>query len=136
MNSSLLKPAYKEQKEPKDTGVYTVRGKSATSYEYNFALALEKFKLEYLFQVSYWGGRTMRGGMVLDFLVFTDPLRTPVWINGDYWHSGEQKQLDFLQMALLDAFSQGTLAPGMMFWGKDVATEEDAVATVRKNFGV
>jgi hypothetical protein len=113
-----------------------VRGKRATSYEYNFASALDRYELGYLFQVSYWGGRSMRGGLVLDFLVFTQPLYTPVWVNGDYWHRGGRAQEDFLQQALLDAFSQGQLAPAKTYWGKDCDSYEAAVATVRKDFAV
>jgi hypothetical protein len=133
MNFNLAKPAYRTQR-PAQSEKYTVRGKSASSYEYNFALALDKYNMDYLFQVDYWGGRSMRGGLVLDFLVFTQPLYTPVWINGEYWHSGNQRQEDFLQQALLEMFEQ--LAQVKIYWGQDVETFEQAQATVRRDFNV
>jgi hypothetical protein len=134
--SHLARPAYRPPVKSKAVGQFAVRGKSASSYEYFFSLALDKFELTYLFQVSYWGGRTMRGGIVLDFLVFTQPLATPVWINGEYWHRAGRAQEDFLQQILLDVFSQGQLAPAKTYWGKDVEDFEAAVSTVRKDFAV
>ena len=111
---------------------YEVKGKDASSYEYNFAMALDYYKLEFLFQVSYWGGRRFRGGMVLDFLVFTVPVPTPVWVNSDYWHSGRQKEVDFLQQILLSSVFRGRLRKALVLWGKDVGTYEDAKSTVRR----
>ena len=65
---------------------FTVQGKDATSYEYNVAYALDKLELPYMFQFIFLGGKAVRGGMVVDFLVLTDPLSTPVWVNGGFWH--------------------------------------------------
>jgi hypothetical protein len=111
---------------------YEVRGKSASSYEYNFARALDYWRLDFLFQVNYWGGRRFRGGLVLDFLVFTVPQYTPVWVNGEYWHSGGRKEVDFLQQIMLNSIFRGRLRPALVLWGKDVGTFEDAKSTVRR----
>jgi len=113
---------------------YEVRGKDASSYEYNFAQALEYYRLDYLFQVDYWGGRRFRGGIVLDFLVFTVPQYTPVWINGEYWHqSGKQRDVDYLQQVLFNSVFRGLLRPPLILWGKDVDTFEAAKSTVRRH---
>ena len=110
----------------------TVRGKHASSYEVNFAAALDFFGLGYLFQVDYMGGRKLLGGLVLDFLVFTTPLNTPVWINGEYWHRGNTDK-DFLQQTALLQLFGGRIAPAKIYWGKDVGTFDDARRTVRKD---
>ena len=115
-----------------DTQAYTVRGKKASSYEYNFANALDYWRLDFLFQIDYWGGRSTLGGMVLDFLVYTVPLPTPVWVNGEYWHRLGRKQLDFLQQSLITVLFQGRVNPPLVLWGKDVGTFEDAKSTVRR----
>src|SRR5512145_3073504 len=96
-------PRAQEPKKAKPEPVrYSVRGKRATSYEANVAAALDKFGISYLFQVDYWGGRTLAGGMVLDFLAFTVPLPTPIFVNGDYFHQGQRKAVDLFQAAQLD----------------------------------
>jgi hypothetical protein len=118
---------------PERTVAYTIQGKEATSYEYNFGLALEYYKIEYLFQVWYWGGRTTLGGMVLDFLVFTNPLPTPVFINGEYAHSGKRQMIDFLQESMLNTGRAGEFNPVKVYWADDVVPYEAAQNTVRRD---
>lgn len=65
--------------------------------EWRMALALDYYKLDYSYQVDVAGGRTRRGGMVLDFMVYTKPLYTPVNIVGVYWHSGTNRLDDELR---------------------------------------
>lgn len=109
---------------------YQVRGKRASSYEYNVAQALDYYRLDYLFQVSYWGGRALAGGIVLDFLIFTVPLSTPLWVNGDYWHQANNAQLESYQRALLQTF--GNTAQPVILWGQDSDTVEAAKASIKK----
>lgn len=113
---------------------YVVAGKSATSYEYNVAKALDTINLPFIFQVSYLGGRTLRGGVVLDFLVLTDPLSTPCWVHGEHWHSGKQRTIDLMKQAVLDFYTRGELALPVVLYGELVDTEEKALATVRRVF--
>ena len=116
---------------------FLVRGKKASSYEYNVAVALDKYQFSYLFQVDHWGGRRLRGGIVLDFLVFTTPMPTPLWVNGDYFHKGgTQSTIDYLQQVLLDIENRGRWRPAIVLWGKDTETIEAADASIRKVFGV
>lgn len=110
-----------------ETPTYEVKGIKASSYEYNFAMALERYGIEYLFQVWYWGGRTVRGGQVLDFLVFR-PFEIPVQIYGEYWHKGQLAAEDKYKIAMLEQFFQHEV---LIFWGPDVGTYEDALKTVR-----
>ena len=106
---------------------YQVKGLKASSYEYNFAMALNEFEIEYLFQVWYWGGRTVRGGQVLDFLVFR-PFPRPVQIFGEHWHIGQLASEDRYKLALLEQFFQQEV---LILWGPDVGAYDDALKTVR-----
>lgn len=57
--------------------------------EWNWYLASRRFGWpgeKFVFQVPINGGRTRRGGLLIDFLFFTVPLWTPVFIDGEYWH--------------------------------------------------
>ena len=121
---------------PPPVGYLTVHGTHASSNEYYTAQALDKVQLPYVFQVSYLGGRRLQGGMVLDFLVLTDPLSTPLWVNGDYWHKGPQQVLDFYQRVLLDIIMQGQLAQPVVLWGGDTDTPEHALTSVKREFRI
>ena len=111
---------------------YTVQGSKASEYEWNFAWALEKVGLEFVFQVDYLGGRRLKGGMVVDFLVKTAPLATPCWINGDYWHNPKTWAQDKLKQAILYQMTSSECNMAKTFWGKDVETKEAALTAVRR----
>ncbi len=112
---------------------YIIQNQEASSYEYNFAKALERWGLEYEFQQDFFGGRNILGGMVIDFIVYTAPLPTPCWVNGEYAHgSGERKEQDFLQQTMINTQFSGAMLPAKIFWGDDTATYEDAVQAVKR----
>ena len=125
-------PALNWGAQPKSGEKYTVRGQKASLYEYNFAWALERARLEYIFQVDFLGGRSLAGGMVVDFLVKTVPLSTPCWINGDYWHSGAAWERDKLKQAMLYSLTSSECNRPITFWGQDTETKEAALAAVRR----
>ena len=127
--SNIVRPPQRGYAPPK-LGYMTVRGKHASSYEYNVGAALDYYSLDFLFQVDYWGGRRFRGGIVVDFLVFTTPLPTPIWVNGEYWHAGNRAELDRLQMAMLEVM--GHVAKPLAWYGEDCDTYDKAKHTVRK----
>ena len=107
---------------------YLVHGKSATSNEYFVAAALDKLGIQFLFQVSYWGGRSLRGGQVLDFLVW-NPLETPVQVFGEYWHSGLLGSKDRLKLAQLQMLFD---VPIVILWGNETDSYQDALSAVRE----
>lgn len=112
------------------TDKYMVAGKSASSYEYNVAKALDRVPVEYEFQVPLFGGKQMRGGKVLDFLVGTKPLPTPLFVNGDYWHREPQTELLYL-VAIRGI--KGWAEP-VIFWKKDCDKEDVAWSRVLETF--
>ncbi len=112
---------------------YIIQNQEASSYEYNFALACDYWGIEYEFQQDFFGGRNILGGMVIDFIVFTVPLPTPCWINGEYAHgSGERKEQDYLQQSMMNTQFGGAMLPAKVFWGDDTSTYEAAVQAVRR----
>ena len=113
---------------------FTVQGKDATSYEYNVAWALDKVELAYMFQFIFLGGKAVRGGMVVDFLVLTDPLSTPVWVNGGFWHQGKRAAEDSYQQALLYFVARGELNRPVTLWDPDCVTKEAALSAIRREF--
>ena len=113
---------------------YTVQGAKASNYEWRVALALDKLRLPYMFQFEVMGGRTKRGGLILDFLVLTVPLSTPLWVNGEYWHSGEQSSEDKLLQAIIGQYPD--FAEPVVLWGEQLQTEQDAYSAVKAAFRV
>ena len=113
---------------------FTVQNKTATSYEYNVAFALDKLQLPYMFQFAFFGGKSVRGGIVVDFLVLTNPLSTPVWINGGFWHKGKRAVEDSYQQALLYFVARGELNRPITLWDPDVITKEAALSACRREF--
>ena len=108
---------------------------STSKYENNYAQALEKYKWEFEYQVSLFGGRNVAGGTVVDFIVYSVPLPTPVYVGAEYWHTGEraerEKALDALIAARLRKYYQVPIRLGSI----DVATPEDADRAVLRDFG-
>lgn len=103
---------------------------TASSYEYNVALALWKYNLPFWFQFSLAGGRRVAGGMVLDFYVETAPLPTPILVNGDYWHRNAAKER--LYTAMVENYLRGKARPVVTMWGEDASTPEAAVKSLKK----
>ena len=113
---------------------YFVQGKKASSYEWNVAQALDKLEIPYFFQFELFGGRSVRGGIIIDFLVLTRPLSTPLWVNGGFWHRGNQTTKDRLQQALVYWIMRGELNRAVIFWDQDCNTPDAALSSVRREF--
>src|SRR3990167_8914356 len=107
--------------------VPAVQGKQASSYEYNVAWALEKTEIPYIFQFEFFGGRDVRGGLVVDFLALTHPLSTPIWCNGGFWHKGKRAAEDEYQQTLLFFVARGELNRPVVLWDNDVRTNVPAM---------
>ena len=121
---SLSSPASKP-----DSG-YSVAGKKATDIEYYVAIALERLGIHFIFQYSIGGGRTSRGGIVLDFLALTSPLSTPIDVRGNWWHRPQQRLDDDLGLAL--AMSRGRYAEPVVLYGSQLQTIEATYSVVKR----
>lgn len=103
--------------------------------EINVAVALDRLDLDYIFQYQV-GLPGVRGSQVIDFLVYTVPSPTPLFVHGRYWHEGRMGAEDALKMAELTSHSRGKWADPVILWGEDTETVEDAVAALRKEMMV
>lgn len=103
----------------------------ASREEWRVAVALEKYKIPYMYQVIVRGGGEMRGRLrgtiILDFLVFA-PMGIPVQVYGNYWHSGERKAEDRLQEAFLRWYYNREV---VALWGSELETQAAADEAVR-----
>ena len=102
--------------------------KRATLNEYNLGSALDFFQISYNFQISYWGGRNLLGGQILDFIVFL-PQPTPVQVFGAYWHSAQLSSKDNLNLIRLEAMFRKQV---IIFWQDETETFIAAKAAVSK----
>ena len=127
-------PASRSEGTGKEDEDFTIQGSDATDIEWRVALALEKLKIPYMFQFQLMGGRSTRGGIVLDFLALTDPLSTPIDVRGDYWHQAAQRVDDDLALAIM--MSRGQYAEPVVLYGGELQTEEMAYSAVRRELRV
>lgn len=100
--------------------------------EWFTALALDKLKLEYWFQYAIGGGRNVRGGQVVDFVVF-NPRATPVFVQGAYWHNQAHATEDQIKQA---AASNYFRTPVVLLLEEETDTLELALAAVKKKLMV
>ena len=118
------------QKMPQTVTDSYGRTHKASLNEYNVALALEKRELEFEFQVEYFSGRRIRGGQVLDFLVY-DPFPIGLQVYGEYWHEGMMASDDQYKLNIL---TQALGKPPEIIWGKESETPDEALAACRAIF--
>ena len=105
----------------------TVRGQAAGSVnEENTAAALDKLGLDYAYQYSWGGGRVL-GGQVIDFIVYTKPKPTPVYVQGAYWHGGKNAMESKLKMWQVEAATRA-------YWFAPVELTEEETSTVDKAY--
>lgn len=104
--------------------VLIIQGQQAGSKEeYRLAVSLEKFKLEYEYQVYLWGGL-----YIVDFVVHT-PVSVPVEVNGMYWHKPREDE-DALRLARL---AQIFRVEPVVMWDYEMGTQDEVDALVTAN---
>jgi len=99
--------------------------------EYRVAVSLTKYGWEFYFQYPIAGGKRVRGGMVPDFLVFTVPKATCLYVQGPYFHGSKQEDKDRLQQAMIFSmdFLVETVTTDLL------ETQDESDATILKIFG-
>ena len=66
-----------------------IKGRQAMStYEWHIAQALDKNQIAYDYQIPYGGGSLTHGGIILDFLAYTN-VEWAIDVRGSYWHRGD-----------------------------------------------
>ena len=105
-----------------------IRGREAGSInEVYVAKALDKLRLEYMYQVAI-GNPRVRGAVIVDFVVMA-PFPTPLEVFGNYWHTGQLGSDDKLKLAVEEQkYGRETV----IVWGDETDTAEKALATVKR----
>ena len=124
-----------EEKEP-EVVVQPIQGQMPNSKEeYYVALALYRLGHSFIYQYQVFGGRAIRGGQVLDFLVTTTvPFSTIIQVFGEYWHSGEMGSEDRFKLAELEHEFAGQ-AEILVLWARDLPTPEETYTLLREKIG-
>lgn len=121
----------KEEKSEDEIGL--IQGQIPGSrIEWYVALALNKLGLQYIYQYSIGGGRLFRGGQVIDFFVFTVPLPTPLFVQGDYWHRGTRAAATILNLERAKNLLKGQAADPVEIWEHEALDEGMAYQTVKR----
>lgn len=115
---------------------YVVHGKTTDSInEFNVAMALEKFHLDYEYQY-YFGLSRIKSSQVIDFLVKTAPKPTPVNVHGTYWHSGRYAPQTVLNEQAVNVRMRGTWADEVIIWENECEDIDSAIEAVGRKLGV
>ena len=97
------------------------------------ALALYKLRLDFTYQKHVMGGRAGRGGQVVDFWVYTAPLPTPIYIQGDYWHYANGKAYQSqLKIAKLKSYYGDSIADPVEILTSTTPTPDAMYRTVKR----
>jgi hypothetical protein len=121
-----------EFEKPEQEKIGLINGQTPDSKEeWWVAKALWQLNLDFLYQFNLFGGRGVRGGQVLDFLVFTQPLSTALQIFGQYWHSGQMGSEDKFKLALLEDYFAGQ-ATVEVLWAADLIDMDTTLVKVRE----
>ncbi len=96
------------------------------------AQALWRYDVEFIFQWEIFGGRTRRGGLIVDFVVW-NPRFTPFLVHGDYWHRGELQGGDKTALIAIASYFNIGIENIPIMWGEDSQSKEDVFAWVRAN---
>lgn len=78
------------------------------------------------YQVVLYGGKQVRGGQVLDFLLTR--FNTPVQVFGDRWHSLRTAE-DAYNLSVLETLYG---VPPVVLWGHELTSPEATLTTVRR----
>lgn len=101
--------------------------------EYWCALALYRLHINFTFQKHVMGGRTGRGGQVVDFWVYTVPKPTPIYIQGDYWHYAKGRgYISQLNIAKLKSYYGQSIAEPVEILTSTTPDPEAMYREVRK----
>ena len=102
--------------------------------EYWVALALYKLKIDFVFQYQLFGGRKYKGGQVIDFWIYTQPLPTPLFVQGWYFHysTAERAAQSRLNLMYLESSLKGRAMKPVEILDIEIPTPDDAYMVVKR----
>lgn len=92
------------------------------------AKSLYKYGVAFIFQYSISGGRSTRGGFIIDFVL--TKFNVPLEVYGNYWHENELPGRDVVRMKAIEMFFG---VKPLILWAGDVSSQEDVDNWIRKN---
>ena len=103
--------------------------KSRSTEEWRVAQALWTLELEFIYQYPLFGGTSVRGGYVLDFLVDLIGVPTPLEVQSQRWHSGRFAREERLRAAIIERI----FGVQMKFvWDTELTIKGEALIAVRE----
>lgn len=123
-------------RDPADEPPFFIRGiKAGSKEEYWVSLALNRIQesegWNWEYQVPIYGGRTIAGGLVIDFILYT-PLQV-TWISpmGRFWHTGHNED----RMKEIDAARKKN-ARLIAFFTDEIPTKEITYIFLKGKLGL
>lgn len=117
--------------QPLEGGRYLVKGIVVDSInEANVAMALDRLEFGYEYQYDF-GIQGVAGSQVIDFLVETLPRPTPLFVHGEYWHTGSYAINETMKMEQIKSTMRGTWADPVVIWGEQCETVDDAFVNLQ-----
>lgn len=101
--------------------------------EARVSVALDKLGYEYYYQYQLFGGRNVRGGQVIDFIVLVPPKPIPIYVQGRYWHSNKMAPEDQLKIAMVDQIEW--LDTPTLWYDDELTSVQDAINLCRRDLG-
>ena len=128
-----LKYAEREENLPASIMGIPVRSKE----EARVGVALGFLGWYFRYQFRIFGGSDFRGGQIIDYVVYTVPLPTPLYIQSRYWHGPTMVRgsKDKLNQARVRSAMSGSWMDPEEVWDYELTTVEHAVNTLRDLFG-
>lgn len=110
-----------------------IQGRKPKSIEeWRVAVALWRWKVDFSYRVPIRGGSMLRGGQLLDFLLYL-PNPHPLQVFGNYWHRVQMNSQDRFKLAIL---RQVYGVEPFILWGSELQTQEEANIRVREVIGL
>jgi hypothetical protein len=103
--------------------------------EARVGVALSIIGWDFRYQVPVFGGTNLRGGQVLDFLVETVPLPTPLPVQSAYWHGPSKKPDDRLNIYQLRSKTSSYWADPKEIWDYECGSIPETVARLVQLIG-
>jgi len=115
-----------------------IQGKPVRSKEearVGVSLGIVGFGFKY--QVWIFGGNIFPGGQIIDYLVYTVPLPTPLYIQSAWWHGPEmvKRQDDLMKQAKVRQRMSRVWADPKEIWDHELQSIAQAVSAIRREFG-
>jgi hypothetical protein len=120
-----------EEEEP----IGLVQGQIPRSKEeWRVANALWRLQIPFQYQVDFMGGSNVRGGQVIDFLVGTVPLPTPLYVQGSYFHPQKTRAQEVYNQQKVRRFTRGSYAMPREVWDYELTNMNQAYQTIKAMF--